>query len=106
METTSDSWIGARVLRKEDERHLLGAGQFVGDVRMPGLRDVAFVRSPMAHAKLKGITKPEGQEGSVFTHDDLGPFTVLRTSPDMPTFHSAYYPALATDRVRFAGQPI
>ena len=106
MDTTSDGWIGARVLRKEDERHLLGAGQFVGDVRMPGLQDIAFVRSPMAHAKIKGITKPEGHEASVFTYEDLGPLKVLQTSPDMPTFHSAHYPALATDRARFAGQPI
>src|SRR5262249_40910051 len=30
----------------------------------------------------------------------------LETSPDLPGFHGARYPALATDRVRFAGQPI
>ena len=47
----SDSWIGASLLRKEDARHLLGHGMFIADIRMPGVQDVAFVRSHMAHAR-------------------------------------------------------
>ena len=49
-EHAANGWIGARLLRKEDARHLAGAGRFVADIRMPGLQDVAFVRSQMAHA--------------------------------------------------------
>ena len=30
--SSSDSWIGASVLRKEDARHLLGHGVFIADV--------------------------------------------------------------------------
>ena len=41
--------IGARVLRKEDQRHLQGTGNFVADMVMPGLSEVAFMRSPLAH---------------------------------------------------------
>ena len=37
--------IGARVLRKEDARHLAGKGNFVGDMVMPDLQEVAFLRS-------------------------------------------------------------
>lgn len=52
----SSGWIGARLLRRENERHLLGAGIFVADIRMPGLQDVALVRSPMAHGRLRRCT--------------------------------------------------
>jgi hypothetical protein len=48
--TPADGWIGAGPLRKEDERFLNGAGMYVADIRMPGVQDIAFVRSQMAHA--------------------------------------------------------
>ena len=38
--------IGARVERKEDARHLSGNAMFVGDVQLPNLWEVAYVRSP------------------------------------------------------------
>ena len=50
--------IGASLLRKEDERHLHGRGQFVADVKLPGTMDVAFVRSPHAHARIRGVSVP------------------------------------------------
>ena len=62
--------IGASVRRHEDTRHLFGEGEFVADLRLPGTRDVAFVRSPHAHARVHGIAKPAGREGEVFTAPD------------------------------------
>ena len=59
--------IGASVLRKEDERFLRGRGQYVGDHRLPGTRDVAFVRSPVAHARLRQVRVPERFRNAVFT---------------------------------------
>ena len=50
--------IGASVLRKEDERFLRGRGQYVADYRIPGMQEVAFVRSPLAHARLPSINVP------------------------------------------------
>ena len=50
--------VGASVTRKEDDRFLRGKGQYVGDFRIAGMREVAFVRSPVAHAHLKGINIP------------------------------------------------
>ncbi|MDH4390246.1 MAG: hypothetical protein QE285_02330 [Aquabacterium sp.] len=44
--------VGASLRRKEDARLLAGRGQFVADIRLPGMLDVAFVRSPVAHARL------------------------------------------------------
>ena len=45
--------VGASLLRREDERHLLGRGQFVADIRLPGTVEVAFLRSPHAHARIR-----------------------------------------------------
>ena len=63
--------IGARVPRKEDARHLAGKGKFTSDFKRPGQKDMAFVRSPVAHARINSITKPAGFEGAIFTADDL-----------------------------------
>ena len=41
-----------RLRRKEDARFLRGRGQFVGDIRRSGMLDVAFVRAPVAHARM------------------------------------------------------
>ncbi len=38
--------VGASLRRKEDARFLAGRGQFVGDIRLPGMLDEAFERSP------------------------------------------------------------
>ena len=42
--------VGASVLRKEDDRHLRGRGQFVADIALRGTQEVVFLRSPHAHA--------------------------------------------------------
>ena len=47
--------VGARVLRKEDDRLMRGRGQFVADLRFAGMQDAAFVRSPLAHGRIRSI---------------------------------------------------
>src|SRR5215216_174344 len=49
------SLIGARVKRKEDPRLITGKGNYVGDLKLPGMHHVAFVRSPYGHARIRGI---------------------------------------------------
>ena len=58
--------VGARVPRKEDDRLMRGRGQFVADIRLAGLQDVAFVRSPVAHARIRAIHIPERYRDVVF----------------------------------------
>ena len=48
-------YVGARVRRKEDPRLITGSSTYVGDVKLPGLLHCAIVRSPYAHARIKGI---------------------------------------------------
>ena len=47
--------IGQRVLRREDERLLRGRGRFVDDSRLENAANLALVRSPHAHARLRRI---------------------------------------------------
>jgi CO/xanthine dehydrogenase Mo-binding subunit len=54
--------IGARVARKEDRRFITGAGRYVDDMVVPGMKHAAFVRSPHAHAKIKGIDVGAAQD--------------------------------------------
>jgi len=98
--------IGARVLRKEDARHLAGRGKFTSDFRRPGQQEMAFVRSPVAHARLKSITKPAGHEAAVFTATDMPDMLPMRAPSRLPGYKAADYPALATEKVRFVGEPV
>jgi carbon-monoxide dehydrogenase large subunit len=99
-------WIGASLLRKEDARHLDGAGNFVSDIVLPRMQEVAFVRSPMAHAVLRGVTKPVGREAEVFAAGEIGPIHHLTAGPELAAHRNTVYPPLAEERVRFAGQPV
>jgi carbon-monoxide dehydrogenase large subunit len=94
------------MLRKEDARHLFGHGMFIADVRMPGMQDVAFVRSDMANATVRRVIRPPGTAGHVFTLETIGPLHVLEAGPELAAHRHSPYPALADDRVRYVGQPI
>ena len=48
-------FIGRAVKRLEDRPLLTGAGRFVDDLRFHGMLEAAFVRSPHAHAAIRGI---------------------------------------------------
>jgi carbon-monoxide dehydrogenase large subunit len=101
----SGNGIGARVKRKEDRRLLMGRGRYVGDYRMPGLEEVAFVRSPLAHARIRRIDIPDALKGRVFRAEDLG-VKPIRALSAIPGFKASDYPPLASGKVRFAGEPI
>ena len=102
----SENGVGARVKRKEDRRHLLGRGQFTSDLRFPGTKDAAFVRSQVAHARIKSITVPPELRSRVILGDDLIDTKPIRAVTDVAGFKSSDYPILATQKVLFVGQPI
>jgi carbon-monoxide dehydrogenase large subunit len=104
--TMTGKGIGARVRRKEDHRHLHGRGQFVADIQMPGMLDVAFVRSAFAHGIVKGIDIPEQHAGKVFQASDFPDLKPIVAVPSIAGFKYSAHPALATERVRFAGEPV
>lgn len=96
--------VGARLPRKEDDRFLRGRGQYVADIRLPGLKDVAFVRSPVAHARIKAIHIPAAYRDVVFTADDLAGIKPIRAVSGLPGFKISEQPVLATGKVRHVGE--
>jgi carbon-monoxide dehydrogenase large subunit len=98
--------VGAALPRKEDERHLHGRAQFVADVKLAGTMDVAFVRSPHAHARIGAIAVPPEAEGCVFTARDLPRLAELRAVPQVAGFKVSGYPPLASGKVRYVGEPV
>jgi carbon-monoxide dehydrogenase large subunit len=99
-------WIGASLLRKEDTRYLFGRGMYIADVHVPGVQDVAFVRSPMANARVRRVNKPVDAATRVFTLADIGPINVLEAGPELSAHRHSPYPPLADERVRYVGQTI
>jgi len=103
----NDAWgIGASLLRREDERHLYGRGEFVPDIKLPATMDVAFVRSPHAHARLRGVTVPPEAKGRVFTATDLPRIKPIRVETQASGAKAPPWPPLATDKVRYVGEAI
>ncbi|MFL6196679.1 MAG: xanthine dehydrogenase family protein molybdopterin-binding subunit, partial [Thermoanaerobaculia bacterium] len=67
--------VGQAIKRREDPRLITGAGNYLDDVKLPGLTYAALVRSPHAHAKVERIdtARAKGMPGvlGVFTGDDF-----------------------------------
>jgi carbon-monoxide dehydrogenase large subunit len=93
--------VGASLPRKEDRRFLRGQGEYVANIRLAGMLDVAFVRSPMAHARIKGISKPSD---SVFTAEDLKDVKPIRAVSGLKGFKPSDQPVLASNKVRQVGE--
>jgi carbon-monoxide dehydrogenase large subunit len=98
--------IGARLIRKEDDRYMRGRGQFVGDIKPAGLQDAAFVRSPVAHARIKAIKIPDALKGNVFSMADMKGVHSITAVSALPGFKSSSQPVLADKKVRHVGEMI
>ena len=98
--------IGVRMPRKEDARHLHGRGSFVSDMILPGQSEVAFLRSPVAHGRLRRIVKPAGREDAVFTREDLVEAQAMVAPTTVPGYKLSALHPLAHDKVRFVGEAI
>jgi CO/xanthine dehydrogenase Mo-binding subunit len=94
---------------------LRGEARYVADVRLPGLLAIAFVRSTVSHGILVGIDSSAAEESpgveAVFTARDLE--ASLGTVPRIPprvsfdeTVVPYLQPLLATDKVRYVGEPL
>ncbi len=98
--------IGARVPRKEDARHLVGKGNFVGDFVLPGMQEVAFLRSPLAHASITGVEIPDKFAGKVFLREMMSDAADIGSPSSIPTYQFSALPPLASGRVRHVGEAI
>lgn len=92
--------IGNSVRKKDHLKKILGVAKYVADVATDGILHGKFLRSTVAHAKIKNITFPELPEGymTVDKDDVLGENKVHIVLEDMPVF--------AIDTVEYIGDPI
>jgi carbon-monoxide dehydrogenase large subunit len=109
--------IGARVVRKEDQRFITGRGRYTDDINQPGQAYAYFVRSPHAHARLKRIDKGSvsGMPGvlAVLTGEDVAADQLggnicgwLVKSKDGSPMKMGPHPLLAQGKVRYVGDPV
>lgn len=108
--------IAQSVPRTEDPRLLTGGGRYTGDLVLPGTLHAVFVRSTVAHGVLRAVdTAAAAAPGVrlVLTGRELAeagygplPCAVALTNKDGTPMIVPPFPALATDRVRWVGQPI
>ena len=106
MEHVTGEGIGARLLRKEDDRFMRGRGEYVGDIRLPGMQEVAFLRSPLAHARIKAINIPPALRDRVLVAEDLQGVAPIRADTALPGFKSSVQPILAIGKVRYVGEAV
>jgi aerobic carbon-monoxide dehydrogenase large subunit len=112
MTATPTRFVGQAIKRREDPKLITGAGNFLDDIKLPGMTHAAVLRSPYAHARITSIdtSRAKSLPGvvAVFTGEDM-----LDINP-MPCAWQAGKVqnnvntprALAVGEVHFAGDPV
>jgi carbon-monoxide dehydrogenase large subunit len=109
--------IGQSVIRREDKRFITGKGKYTDDIKLFGLTQAHFVRSPHAHAKIKSIDTSAalGMPGVVavltgaeLQADKIGNLICgwMVHSKDGSPMKMGAYPAMASDIARYVGQAV
>lgn len=106
--TPAGRWVGSTPRRVEDEALLRGRGRFIDDLApVPGAMDLALVRSPFAHARIRGIDVAGALASpgvaAVLTGADLA--TVGRPLGAVVRGATEHH-AVAVDVARYAGEPV
>lgn len=104
---TTGKWVGRSIRRTEDKRLLTGKGQFLDDMKLPGMCHAAVLRSPYPHAIIKSVDVSEalkipGVRG-VLTGEDVG--RMSRPFPQAVDEPLEYY-CIGVDRVRYVGEGV
>lgn len=109
--------IGQAITRREDQRLLTGAGQYVDDVAVAGEAFAAFVRSPHPRARIASVDTTNAAllpgviaifTGADLVADGVGPLPInpgLKNSAGKNMSAPPYH-VLATDEARFVGQAV
>ena len=110
-------FIGQGVKRREDYRFLTGSGNYTDDVDLPHQSYATFVRSPHAHAKIKGINKNRALKApgviAIYTGEDIAaakinglPCGWLITGSDGQPMKEPPHPVLAQGKARYVGDHV
>ncbi|MFI5023032.1 MAG: xanthine dehydrogenase family protein molybdopterin-binding subunit [Alphaproteobacteria bacterium] len=109
--------FGQSIRRREDARLLTGDGRYADDINLPQQSYAYILRSPHAHARIRGIStgKAKAMPGvlAVFTGADLArdgigtiPLLTPTTNRDGSIAPAPPYPCLAQDRARYVGDAV
>jgi len=113
----SASTIGASERRTEDKRFITGRGQYTDDIRRPYQTHACFLRSPHAHATIKGIDSKKASKmpgvlaiytGADIATDKIGDLICgwMVLSKDGSPMKGGRHPALAQGKVRYVGDSV
>src|SRR5690242_21089083 len=113
--------VGRSLLRREDRRLLTGQGQFIADLELPRMLHAAFVRSELAHARIRSVdlSRAAAMPGVALALSGTDLLQLLPPVADtqlsLPRkwttlvqheFHNPQQPLLAHDKVRHVGEAI
>jgi carbon-monoxide dehydrogenase large subunit len=104
--------IGAPVERREDDRFLTGRGRYVDDVHIEGMVHAAIYRSAKPHSRIHKVetrhaAKLQGVLGVFTGADFMGQLNPIRTRvAALPRFNEFLQLPIATEKVRYVGEPI
>ena len=103
-------FTGQSIERVEDPRFLTGADRFVSAVARPGMLHLAFVRSPHAHARILDVDVSAACAVpgvvAVLTATELDPFVSPQAVAGPPGLKTPQVRPLASDKVRYVGDPV
>jgi len=102
--------VGKARKRKEDRRLITGRTRWTDNLTVPGMQHIAMVRSPCAHARITSIDVEEASRATgvvlVLTGQDLADEqgSLPNAWPITDDQKAPPHPAMAVDRVAFAGE--
>jgi carbon-monoxide dehydrogenase large subunit len=117
----TNGYVGQSILRREDRRLLTGRGQFVADLKLPDTLHAVFIRSQVAHARIRSVdlSRAAAMPGVVYVLTGAELAEILPPVPDtqlsLPrkwttqvqhTFLNPQQPLLAHDKVRHVGEAL
>src|SRR6266849_2034795 len=98
--------FGHSVRRKEDPRFIRGQGNYIDDVKLPGMLYMDIVRSPYAHAKITSIDASEALKAPGVVAVVTGQALASAGLAWMPTLMRATQIVLPTDHVVYQAQEV
>jgi carbon-monoxide dehydrogenase large subunit len=98
--------IGESIKRKEDGRFIRGKGSYLDDFVLPNMLQMAILRSPYAHARIKSIDTSAASAKPGVIAVVTGELMAQHKLAWMPTLSGDTQAVLATDKVRFQGQEV
>jgi carbon-monoxide dehydrogenase large subunit len=111
-EETRKAEFGQARLRKEDERLITGQTNWTDNIKLPGMLHVAFLRSPLAHARIASVDLSAAREEpgviAVYSGADFaGEQGSLPCAwPVTPDIVIPDHPPMAVDEVRYVGEAV